>query len=266
MIKKTQNKIQRICQKHFVSRLNSNNETTSTTSSTQLIDPTEKEITAAKAAGEKAYSETGRSQTFSTVAATANFNGHTIPDGYTVIYAKDGVIVAVNGSMSADKTALQGVTKAIAFIDNRPDIHNLFIGSTVNGTTITFPKSIYMGVATAGNTIDSVTPNADKSYSFTPSTWGGLPAGGGMSTFSIGIQLAMIFHSRGTRSKMGRSLMVREMFQIFQPIKQRRFRSMRIGQELFLIQSMVEQQKSERTGLHYLESMWVTKWLSLQQQ
>lgn len=131
MIKKTQNKIQRICQKHFVSRLNSNNETTSTTSSTQLIDPTEKEITAAKAAGEKAYSETGRSQTFSTVAATANFNGHTIPDGYTVIYAKDGVIVAVNGSMSADKTALQGVTKAIAFIDNRPDIHNLFIGSTV---------------------------------------------------------------------------------------------------------------------------------------
>ncbi|EJY29935.1 peptidase [Enterococcus faecium] len=187
MIKKTQNKIQRICQKHFVSRLNSNNETTSTTSSTQLIDPTEKEITAAKAAGEKAYSETGRSQTFSTVAATANFNGHTIPDGYTVIYAKDGVIVAVNGSMSADKTALQGVTKAIAFIDNRPDIHNLFIGSTVNGTTITFPKSIYMGVATAGNTIDSVTPNADKSYSFTPSTWGGLPAGGGMSTFSIGI-------------------------------------------------------------------------------
>ncbi|EMF0473262.1 LPXTG cell wall anchor domain-containing protein [Enterococcus faecium] len=254
MIKKTQNKIQRICQKHFVSRLkavskrkylhpimisiiliftflgslssiyvnvytetsnfanqtteetnsppyseiqsiestnqSSNNETTSTTSSTQLIDPTEKEITAAKAAGEKAYSETGRSQTFSTVAATANFNGHTIPDGYTVIYAKDGVIVAVNGSMSADKTALQGVTKAIAFIDNRPDIHNLFIGSTVNGTTITFPKSIYMGVATAGNTIDSVTPNADKSYSFTPSTWGGLPAGGGMSTFSIGIQLA----------------------------------------------------------------------------
>ncbi len=254
MIKKTQNKIQRICQKHFVSRLkavskrkylhpimisiiliftflgslssiyvnvytetsnfanqtieetnsppasevqstestkqSSNNETTSTTSSTQLIDPTEKEITAAKAAGEKAYSETGRSQTFSAVAATANFNGHTIPDGYTVIYAKDGVIVAVNGSMSADKTALQGVTKAIAFIDNRPDIHNLFIGSTVNGTTITFPKSIYMGVATAGNTIDSVTPNADKSYSFTPSTWGGLPAGGGMSTFSIGIQLA----------------------------------------------------------------------------
>ena len=62
-----------------------------------------------------------------------------------MIYAKDGVIVAVNGSMSADKTALQGVTKAIAFIDNRPDIHNLFIGSTVNGTTITFPKSIYMG-------------------------------------------------------------------------------------------------------------------------
>lgn len=57
-----------------------------------------------------------------------------------MIYAKDGVIVAVNGSMSADKTALQGVTKAIAFIDNRPDIHNLFIGSTVNGTTITFPK------------------------------------------------------------------------------------------------------------------------------
>ncbi len=253
MIKKTQNKIQRICQKHFDSRLkavsrrkhlrsiavsiiviltflgslsnrnvtvytetssfanqtteetnspphseiqstestnqSSNNETTSTTSSTQLIDPTEKEIAAAKAAGEKAYSETGRSQTFSAVAATANFNGHTIPDGYTVIYAKDGVIVAVNGTMSADKT-LQGVTKAIAFIDNRPDIHNLFIGSTVNGTTTTFPKSIYMGVATAGNTIDSVTPNADKSYSFTPSTWGGLPAGGGISTFSIGIQLA----------------------------------------------------------------------------
>ncbi|WP_240394447.1 MBG domain-containing protein [Enterococcus faecium] len=168
----------------------SNNETTSTTTSTQLIDPTEEEIAAAKAAGEKAYSETGRSQTFSAVAATANFNGHTIPDGYTVIYAKDGVIVAVNGTMSADKTMLQGVTKAIAFIDNRPDIHNLFIGSTVNGTTTTFPKSIYMGVATAGNTIDSVTPNADKSYSFTPSTWGGLPAGGGISTFSIGIQLA----------------------------------------------------------------------------
>lgn len=254
MIKKTQNKIQRICQKHFDSRLkavfrrkhlrtiavsiiviltflgslsnrnvnvytetssfanqmteetnsppaseiqstestdqSSNNETTSTTTSTQLIDPTEEEIAAAKAAGEKAYSETGRSQTFSAVAATANFNGHTIPDGYTVIYAKDGVIVAVNGTMSADKTMLQGVTKAIAFIDNRPDIHNLFIGSTVNGTTTTFPKSIYMGVATAGNTIDSVTPNADKSYSFTPSTWGGLPAGGGISTFSIGIQLA----------------------------------------------------------------------------
>lgn len=254
MIKKTQNKIQRICQKHFDSRLkaisrrknlrtiavsiiviltflgslsnrnvnvytetssfanqmteetnsppvseiqstestdqSSNNETTSTTTSTQLIDPTEEEIAAAKAAGEKAYSETGKSQTFSAVAATANFNGHTIPDGYTVIYAKDGVIVAVNGTMSADKTALQGVTKAIAFIDNRPDIHNLFIGSTVNGTTTTFPKSIYMGVATAGNTIDSVTPNADKSYSFTPSTWGGLPAGGGISTFSIGIQLA----------------------------------------------------------------------------
>lgn len=232
MIKKTQNKIQRICQKHFDSRLkaisrrknlrtiavsiiviltflgslsnrnvnvytetssfanqmteetnsppaseiqstestdqSSNNETTSTTTSTQLIDPTEEEIAAAKAAGEKAYSETGKSQTFSAVAATANFNGHTIPDGYTVIYAKDGVIVAVNGTMSADKTALQGVTKAIAFIDNRPDIHNLFIGSTVNGTTTTFPKSIYMGVATAGNTIDSVTPNADKSYSFTP--------------------------------------------------------------------------------------------------
>ena len=117
MIKKTQNKIQRICQKHFVSRLkavskrkylhpimisiiliftflgslssiyvnvytetsnfanqtteetnsppyseiqsiestnqSSNNETTSTTSSTQLIDPTEKEITAAKAADRK---------------------------------------------------------------------------------------------------------------------------------------------------------------------------------------------------------------------
>ena len=254
MIKKTQNKIQRICQKHFDSRLkaisrrknlrtiavsiiviltflgslsnrnvnvytetssfanqmteetnsppaseiqstestdqSSNNETTSTTTSTQLIDPTEEEIAAAKAAGEKAYSETGKSQTFSAVAATANFNGHTIPDGYTVIYAKAGVIVAVNGTMSADKTALQGVTKAIAFIDNRPDIHNLFIGSTVNGTTTTFPKSIYMGVATAGNTIDSVTPNADKSYSFTPSTWGGLPAGGGISTFSIGIQLA----------------------------------------------------------------------------
>ena len=254
MIKKTQNKIQRICQKHFDSRLkaisrrknlrtiavsiiviltflgslsnrnvnvytetssfanqmteetnsppaseiqstestdqSSNNETTSTTTSTQLIDPTEEEIAAAKAAGEKAYSETGKSQTFSAVAATANFNGHTIPDGYTLIYAKDGVIVAVNGTMSADKTALQGVTKAIAFIDNRPDIHNLFIGSTVNGTTTTFPKSIYMGVATAGNTIDSVTPNADKSYSFTPSTWGGLPAGGGISTFSIGIQLA----------------------------------------------------------------------------
>lgn len=168
----------------------SNNETTSTTTSTQLIDPTEEEIAAAKAAGEKAYSETGRSQTFSAVAATANFNGHTIPDGYTVIYAKDGVIVAVNGTMSTDKTMLQGVTKAIAFIDNRPDIHNLFIGSTVNGATTTFPKSIYMGVATAGNTIDSVTPNADKSYSFTPSTWGGLPAGGGISTFSIGIQLA----------------------------------------------------------------------------
>lgn len=254
MIKKTQNKIQRICQKHFDSRLkavsrrkhlrsiavsiiviltflgslsnrnvtvytetssfanqtteetnspphseiqstestnqSSNNETTSTTSLTQLIDPTEKEIAAAKAAGEKAYSETGRSQTFSAVAATTNFNRHTIPDGYTVIYAKDGVIVAVNGTMSVDKTELQGVTKAIAFIDNRPDIHNLFIGSTVNGTTTTFPKSIYMGVATAGNTIDSVTPNADKSYSFTPSIWGGLPAGGGMSTFSIGIQLA----------------------------------------------------------------------------
>ncbi len=95
-----------------------------------------------------------------------------------MIYAKDGVIVAVNGTMSADKTALQGVTKAIAFIDNRPDIHNLFIGSTVNGTTTTFPKSIYMGVATTGNTIDSVTPNADKSYSFTPSTWEGfLPEG-----------------------------------------------------------------------------------------
>lgn len=254
MIKKTQNKIQRICQKHFDSRLkavfrrkhlrtiavsiiviltflgslsnrnvnvytetssfanqmteetnsppaseiqstestdqSSNNETTSTTTSTQLIDPTEEEIAAAKAAGEKAYSETGKSQTFSAVAATANFNGHAIPDGYTVIYAKDGVIVAVNGTMSVDKTALQGVTKAIAFIDNRPDIHNLFIGSTVNGTTTTFPKSIYMGMATAGNTIDSVTPNADKSYSFTPSTWGGLPAGGGISTFSIGIQLA----------------------------------------------------------------------------
>lgn len=55
----------------------SNNETTSTTSSTQLIDPTEKEITAAKAVGEKAYSETGRIQTFSAVAATTNFNGHT---------------------------------------------------------------------------------------------------------------------------------------------------------------------------------------------
>lgn len=99
-----------------------------------------------------------------------------------------------------------------------------------------------------------------------PQHGGGLPAGGGMSTFSIGIQLANDIPFTGTRSKMGRSLMVREMFQIFQPIKQQRFRSMRIGQELFLIQSMVEQQKSERTGLHYLESMWVTKWLSLQQQ
>lgn len=55
----------------------SNNKTTTTASSTQLIDPTEEEIAAAKAAGEKAYSETGGSQTFSAIAATTIFNGHT---------------------------------------------------------------------------------------------------------------------------------------------------------------------------------------------
>ena len=87
-----------------------------------------------------------------------------------------------------------------------------------------------------------------------------------MSTFSIGIQLANDIPFTGYSIKNGQIVDGKEMFQIFQPIKQQRFRSMRIGQELFLIQSMVEQQKSERTGLHYLESMWVTKWLSLQQQ
>lgn len=244
MIKKTQKKIQRICQKHFDSRLkavsrrkhlltiavsiiviltflgslsnrnvtvytetssfanqmteetnsppaseiqstestnqSSNNETTSTTTSTQLIDPTEEEIAAAKAAGKKVYSETGRNQTFSAVAATANFNGHTIPDGYTVIYAKDGVIIAVNGILSADKAKIIGITKAIAFIDGQTDVQNLYIArEVVNGSS----SRIYM----KANVIPGSATNADGSYPFINQNT--VPSAGlDMQSLSIGIK------------------------------------------------------------------------------
>lgn len=166
--------------------------------------------------------------------------------------------------MSADKTALQGVTKAIAFIDNRPDIHNLFIGSTVNGTTITFPKSIYMGWLPLEIRSIQLHPMRIKLF-FTPSTWGGLPAGGGMSTFSIGIQLANDIPFTGYSIKMGRSLMVRKCFK-FSNLSSSNGSGQCESDRNFSYTVNGGAAKSERTGLHYLESMWVTKWLSLQQQ
>lgn len=158
----------------------SNNKTTTTASSTQLIDPTEEEIAAAKAAGEKAYSETGGSQTFSAIAATTIFNGHTIPDGYTVIYAKDGVIIAVNGTLSADKAKIIGITKAIAFIDGQTDIQNLYIArEVVNGSS----SRLYM----KANISPGSATNADGSYPFINQNT--IPSAGlDLQSLSIGIK------------------------------------------------------------------------------
>ncbi len=231
MTKKTQNKIQRICQKHFDSRLkavsrrkhlrtiavsiiviltflgslsnmnvnvytetssfanqmteetnsppssemqstestnqSSNNETTSTTSSTQLIDPTEKEIAAAKAAGEKAYSETGGSQIFSAVAATADFNGHTIPDGYTVIYSKNGVTIALNGIVNGLITSKTNA--GVVFVDGRTDVTKIYI--TRGATQAT---TIYLSA-----TIDTSTGTGNFSV--------GRPIPDGLQTFGIGV-------------------------------------------------------------------------------
>lgn len=158
----------------------SNNKTTTTASSTQLIDPTEEEIAAAKAAGEKAYSETGGSQTFSAIVATTIFNGHTIPDGYTVIYAKDGVIIAVNGTLSADKAKIIGITKAIAFIDGQTDIQNLYIArEVVNGSS----SRLYM----KANISPGSATNADGSYPFINQNT--IPSAGlDLQSLSIGIK------------------------------------------------------------------------------
>lgn len=158
----------------------SNNKTTTTASSTQLIDPTEEEIAAAKAAGEKAYSETGGSQTFSAIAATTIFNGHTLPDGYTVIYAKDGVIIAVNGTLSADKAKIIGITKAIAFIDGQTDIQNLYIArEVVNGSS----SRLYM----KANISPGSATNADGSYPFINQNT--IPSAGlDLQSLSIGIK------------------------------------------------------------------------------
>jgi len=67
-------------------------------------------------------------QTITIAAASSTFNGHTIPDGYTVIYAKDGVIVAVNGVVGGVPTA--ATNNAIAFLDDRTDVTGLYIGRT----------------------------------------------------------------------------------------------------------------------------------------
>ena len=87
-----------------------------------------------------------------------------------------------------------------------------------------------------------------------------------MSTFSIGIQLANDIPFTGYSIKNGQIVDGKGNVSNFPTYQAATVQVNANRTGTFLIQSMVEQQKSERTGLHYLESMWVTKWLSLQQQ
>ena len=116
-------------------------------------------------------------QTLAAVDAASTVNGHTIPDGYTVVYNQDGIIMAVNGTISG--TAVTGVTSAIAYLDDRSDVTALYIVSSMNGSNM--PTKIYFQA-----TISSTTElNQYGGYDIPVKTT--VPSGG-LSTFALGIK------------------------------------------------------------------------------
>ncbi|WP_125982569.1 KxYKxGKxW signal peptide domain-containing protein [Loigolactobacillus iwatensis] len=120
----------------------SNSVTSSTATSAQtLIDPTSAELEQAKQAALVAYQQTGVAQVLTVMSAASTFNGHTIPDGYTVIYAQNGVIIAVNGVTS---DGLSDQTNAgIVYVDGRTDVKKVYItSSTSAGTKVYLTSSI----------------------------------------------------------------------------------------------------------------------------
>lgn len=137
-------------------------------STATLISPTATELEQAKQAALLAYQQTGVTQVLTAAAAESTFNGHTIPDGYTVIYSQDGVIIAVNGVISgglSDQT-----TAGIVFVDNRTDVEKVYINSSTSaGTTLYLMASINA---------------ATQSGTFSPRNT--IPAG--TTSFAIGIK------------------------------------------------------------------------------
>ncbi|MDP8591054.1 MBG domain-containing protein [Enterococcus lactis] len=97
-----------------------------------------------------------------------------------MIYAKDGVIIAVNGTLCADKAKIIGITKAIAFIDGQTDIQNLYIArEVVNGSS----SRLYM----KANISPGSATNADGSYPFINQNT--IPSAGlDLQSLSIGIK------------------------------------------------------------------------------
>ncbi|GAB5054674.1 hypothetical protein PESHB5_11730 [Pediococcus parvulus] len=146
-------------------------------SSTTLVNPTSEELDQAKQIALTTYEETKVAQTLAAVDAASTVNGHTIPDGYTVVYNQDGIIMAVNGTISG--TAVTGVTSAIAYLDDRSDVTALYIVSSMNGSNM--PTKIYFQA-----TISSTTElNQYGGYDIPVKT--AVPSGG-LSTFALGIK------------------------------------------------------------------------------
>ncbi|MCC9082359.1 hypothetical protein LOS20_12765 [Enterococcus faecium] len=87
-----------------------------------------------------------------------------------------------------------------------------------------------------------------------------------MSTFSIGIQLANDIPFTGYSIKNGQIVDGKGNVSNFPTYQAAtvQVNANRTGTFSYTVNGGAA--KSERTGLHYLESMWVTKWLSLQQQ